>query len=57
MRPHCRGRGRDRPDYVGSEAIASAGLGFFAEARFHAVFTSGDNLNLLPINAGVRIRF
>ncbi len=38
-------------------AIAKSPIGFFAEARFHAVFTSGDNLNLLPINAGVRIRF
>ena len=38
-------------------AISGSPIGFFAETRFHAVFNPGDNLNLLPINAGVRIRF
>jgi hypothetical protein len=38
-------------------AISGSPIGFFAEARFHAVFNPGDNLNLLPINAGVRIQF
>jgi len=38
-------------------AVSKSPMGFFAETRFHAVFTSGNNLNLLPINAGIRIRF
>ncbi len=38
-------------------AISGSPIGFFAETRFHVVFESGDNPNLLPINAGVRIRF
>jgi hypothetical protein len=38
-------------------AVSGSPIGFFAETRFHAVFNPGDNLNLLPINAGVRIRF
>lgn len=38
-------------------AISGSPIGFFAETRFHVVFSPGDNPNLLPINAGVRIRF
>ncbi|MBP2647480.1 MAG: hypothetical protein H6Q77_1104 [Gemmatimonadetes bacterium] len=38
-------------------AISGSPIGFFAETRFHVVFVAGDNPNLLPINAGVRIRF
>ena len=38
-------------------AISGSPIGFFAETRFHVVFEPGDNPNLLPINAGVRIRF
>jgi len=38
-------------------AISGSPIGFFAETRFHVVFEPGDNANLLPINAGVRIRF
>ncbi len=38
-------------------AISGSPIGFFAETRFHVVFEPGDDLNLLPINAGVRIRF
>jgi hypothetical protein len=38
-------------------AISGAPIGFFVESRFHVIFESGDNPNLLPINAGVRIRF
>lgn len=38
-------------------AISGSPIGFFADARFHAVFQPGDNPNLLPINAGVRVRF
>lgn len=43
---------------VGADfAISGSPIGFFAETRFHVVFEPGDNPNLLPINAGVRIRF
>ena len=43
---------------VGADfAISGSPIGFFAETRFHVVFVAGDNPNLLPINAGVRIRF
>ncbi len=38
-------------------AISGSPIGFFVETRFHVVFEPGDNPNLLPINAGVRIRF
>ena len=43
---------------VGADfAISGSPIGFFAETRFHVIFEAGDNPNLLPINAGVRIRF
>ena len=43
---------------VGADfAISGSPIGFFAETRFHVVFEPGDNPNLLPINAGVRLRF
>lgn len=41
----------------GADLAGSGPIGFFGEARFHAVFRPGDNLNLIPINLGVRIRF
>ncbi len=38
-------------------AVSGSPIGFFAETRFHFVFESNDTATLLPINAGVRIRF
>ncbi len=43
---------------VGADfAISGSPIGFFGEARFHRVFTDGDDVSILPINAGVRLRF
>lgn len=42
---------------LGADLAGSGPIGFFGEARFHAVFNEGDNLNMIPINVGVRIRF
>lgn len=38
-------------------AISGSPLGFFAETRFHVVWPSGGSYTILPVNAGVRIRF
>lgn len=38
-------------------AIKGSPLGFFAETRFHLVWPSGGSYTILPVNAGVRIRF
>jgi hypothetical protein len=38
-------------------AVVHAPFGFFAEARYHNVFTDGDDLGFIPLNAGIRIRF
>ena len=43
---------------VGADfAISGSPLGFFAETRFHLVWPSGGSYSILPVNAGVRIRF
>jgi hypothetical protein len=43
---------------VGADfAIKGSPLGFFAETRFHLVWPSGGSYTILPVNAGVRIRF
>lgn len=38
-------------------AIGSSPIGFFADIRFHNIFIDGPDAVLMPINAGVRIRF
>lgn len=38
-------------------AIKNAPIGFFAETRFHNVWVDGGSYSILPVNAGVRIRF
>ncbi len=38
-------------------AIKGSPIGFFADARFNLVFLSGPDQSILPINAGVRVRF
>jgi hypothetical protein len=34
--------------------IRASSVGFFAEGRFHDVFTEGDNLKYIPITVGIR---
>jgi opacity protein-like surface antigen len=34
--------------------IKAGGVGFFAEGRFHDVFTEGENVKFIPITVGVR---
>lgn len=38
-------------------AISGSPLGFFAETRFHNIWYTGGSSTILPVNAGVRIRF
>lgn len=38
-------------------AVPGAPVGFFAESRFHRVFTDPDDYGFIPINVGVRLRF
>ncbi len=38
-------------------AVVNSPVGFFLEGRFHAIFEDPDDVTLIPINAGVRIRF
>jgi hypothetical protein len=38
-------------------AIKGSPIGFFADARFNLIFASGPDQSILPINAGVRVRF
>jgi Outer membrane protein beta-barrel domain len=35
--------------------IKAGGVGFFAEGRFHDVFTSGPNTKFIPITVGIRL--
>jgi opacity protein-like surface antigen len=34
--------------------LGFGGIGFFAEARYHYIFTSGTHIQMIPISAGVR---
>ena len=38
-------------------AVPGAPVGFFAESRFHRVFTDPDDYGFIPVNVGVRLRF
>lgn len=38
-------------------AVVNAPFGFFAETRFHRVFSDPQDVSFIPINAGIRIRF
>ena len=35
--------------------IKAGGVGFFAESRFHDVFTTGPNTKFIPITVGIRL--
>ncbi|MEO7985890.1 MAG: hypothetical protein ABI766_05115, partial [Gemmatimonadales bacterium] len=35
--------------------IKARGVGFFAEGRFHDVFTAGPNTKFIPITVGIRL--
>ena len=38
-------------------AVVNAPFGFFAESRFHRVFSDPQDVSFIPINAGIRLRF